>query len=1301
MPTMARKQRDPDEVAREEIEEALKEGKTELSIGPAKPETLARLCEVTTLTNLRLSGQLEALPREIGKLVNLVYLKIESNKLKTLPKEIGKLTKLTHIWSYSNEITSLPDEIGELESLEEWVLWSNKLKTLPKTIGRLKKLKELEIKWNQIVELPDEIGQLASLEVLDAESNALKAMPEDLSGMTALRELKLGTNKLATFPIGVTTLPALERLELGENAITEIPPQIAKLAKLRELDMNENKLKRIPDAVFALPLVTLNLNKNAITEIPKGIGAVKQLAELGLEDNPIKNVPEDVVKQGKFAIFEHLGLTKARVLDDVVDPAAVAARKEALEQFVRGTRRKMTDEAMRDQIMAFLTGKTNKVPAARLDDHYSFGHLCEALAPYPQWTFVDRRIIAFITQEAWDFKQPGHDYDTGYHDELFRWVGTQIDEETDTTMFGNVARELIAAGLDPAALARRALIEKHDKLRHEDGRLTSLGRWVIDAVDPAVLRAAAKEKKPIREGLVPLLLQHAPQRFEQLADDLVALAPDKDGEIHLPAEALMALCKQDPKRWDGLIQDALTKIGDCMPCRANAIHILGDCYPGRRDQTRELATALLADVSDRKNKEDRFELHWEPDGWDDATAPFIGWMLERFGDAVKPAVMKYAEDTKVFQLDVAEVVAKRLGQAGLDIVAEGLNMKVSDDDIAPHFRRMFALLAPLDWSKHLDKAWELAQSEYPKVRETACLALGRLKPKAVLGKAIELLDAKKSHQREAGAMILGLLDDPGTKAPLAEILASEKSDDVRDVVVASAYRKAQTIDRDEARERVASAKARGKLAAPVAKWLDDRKLPALSWAGGNNGKAAKAGGKVDADTVRFLLQRQTRIGDIAPDPEARDLYPLIERSNAFGDKLLALVVKNGGANAKNRFALTLVGLLGGDSVIDALEQLAVDGKNLNAVATITLLGSKQAARALDRIARVFRTKYPNVRDAAQDGFATIADSMDMTPFELADAMLPDFGFVDHARPIKAGKRALELVIGADLKVALVEGDKVLKTPPKELTAKQKTELKELGVEVKEAARQLRASLEYYLIVQRRWKLDEWKAFFRVHPIAHAFAQGIVWGLYDGDKRTRTFRLAERGEALAVDAAGKPVAVTGPTTIGLVHPYDMTRAERDAWLAVLPEQPIAQLARPVYTPTNDELAKTLSYQFEGKTVNAGTFKSRAERLGWRRGSVVDSGAISGYKKLYPTDQIEVFVRVDNLGVGFDGYDSEATLQDFFFVKSGSVVTGSYTYDEPRDADDPRLLKLGDVPAIVLSETFGDLGAIVKQRAAEAD
>jgi hypothetical protein len=52
-----------------------------------------------------------------------------------------------------------------------------------------------------------------------------------------------------------------------------------------------------------------------------------------------------------------------------------------------------------------------------------------------------------------------------------------------------------------------------------------------------------------------------------------------------------------------------------------------------------------------------------------------------------------------------------------------------------------------------------------------------------------------------------------------------------------------------------------------------------------------------------------------------------------------------------------------------------------------------------------------------------------------------------------------------------------------------------------------------------------------------------------------------------------------------------------------------------------------------------------------------------------------------------------------VKSGSVVTGSYTYDEPNAADDPRLIKLSDVPPIIYSETIADLRNITRQKDAE--
>jgi hypothetical protein len=49
----------------------------------------------------------------------------------------------------------------------------------------------------------------------------------------------------------------------------------------------------------------------------------------------------------------------------------------------------------------------------------------------------------------------------------------------------------------------------------------------------------------------------------------------------------------------------------------------------------------------------------------------------------------------------------------------------------------------------------------------------------------------------------------------------------------------------------------------------------------------------------------------------------------------------------------------------------------------------------------------------------------------------------------------------------------------------------------------------------------------------------------------------------------------------------------------------------------------------------------------------------------------------------------SLGQVFFVTAESVETGSYVYDEPADETDPRCLALGDIPAIVASETLADL------------
>jgi hypothetical protein len=140
-----------------------------------------------------------------------------------------------------------------------------------------------------------------------------------------------------------------------------------------------------------------------------------------------------------------------------------------------------------------------------------------------------------------------------------------------------------------------------------------------------------------------------------------------------------------------------------------------------------------------------------------------------------------------------------------------------------------------------------------------------------------------------------------------------------------------------------------------------------------------------------------------------------------------------------------------------------------------------------------------------------------------------------------------------------------------------------------------------------------------------------------------------------------------------------------------EPPFAQLERPVVLVEPTDATRLMGDRFSGTSLNGMTFKGRAERLGWTRGSVCDAGGINFYLKTFPSAGVDVFVGTDGMFVGMD-MESEVTLGKVFFVRHGSVAIGSYTYDEPADEADPRLVAFGAVPVIAYSEALGDLGKI---------
>jgi len=287
-------------------------------------------------------------------------------------------------------------------------------------------------------------------------------------------------------------------------------------------------------------------------------------------------------------------------------------------------------------------------------------------------------------------------------------------------------------------------------------------------------------------------------------------------------------------------------------------------------------------------------------------------------------------------------------------------------------------------------------------------------------------------------------------------------------------------------------------------------------------------------------------------------------------------------------------------------------------------------------------------------------------------------------------------IGLDLKLALrdlVKG-KAIKSLPAGAPDGIRSEMKELSPGLKEAAKAQLLRFENLMVQQHRWPAARWGELFLIHPLMFPFAARLVWGVFgEGGILTATFRALE--DRSLTDANDEPFNLPDSGRIGIVHPLELTPENRQAWSKHLADYnvvpPFAQLERPVVIVKPGQEATKYGTGIEGTEINAMTFRGRAERLGWSRGSVVDAGGVNSYFKPFPAAGVDVFVAMEGMYMGIDMY-SDITLGHVVFVKHRSVDVGSYTYDEPAGENDPRVVPFGDVPAIAFSEAMGDLARI---------
>ncbi len=202
---------------------------------------------------LYLTGQsLKEIPKCVGNLENLEFLRFSFNQLTSLPESIDNLQNLEWLYLYDNELTSFPESISNIKSLERIFFQNNKLTSLPESIDNLQNLVFLRVDGNQLTSLPESFGNLENLETLTLNDNQLTSLPEGFGNLKSLISLILDDNRLSSLPESIGNLKSLTNLSLRNNQLSSLPESLKNLIPtLKSINLEGNNFSEEEKAKVA------------------------------------------------------------------------------------------------------------------------------------------------------------------------------------------------------------------------------------------------------------------------------------------------------------------------------------------------------------------------------------------------------------------------------------------------------------------------------------------------------------------------------------------------------------------------------------------------------------------------------------------------------------------------------------------------------------------------------------------------------------------------------------------------------------------------------------------------------------------------------------------------------------------------------------------------------------------------------------------------------------------------------------------------------------------------------------------
>ncbi|KAA9381386.1 DUF4132 domain-containing protein [Microbispora cellulosiformans] len=359
-----------------------------------------------------------------------------------------------------------------------------------------------------------------------------------------------------------------------------------------------------------------------------------------------------------------------------------------------------------------------------------------------------------------------------------------------------------------------------------------------------------------------------------------------------------------------------------------------------------------------------------------------------------------------------------------------------------------------------------------------------------------------------------------------------------------------------------------------------------------------------------------------------------------------------GYPSKESWVMDALALIGDDETIRRLTPLIRtwpgDGGHSRAVAGLDLLaaiGSDVALMHLHGIAE--KVKFTGLKNRARQKMNEVAADLGLTPQELADRLVPDFGLAaDGSLTLDYGRRRFVVGFDEQLKPYVTDAaGKRLKNLPKpganddpELAPNAYQRFTGLKKDVRAVAADSIHRLEQAMVNRRRWTGADFRRLLVGHPLLWHIVRRLVWGLYDSSGRlTGALRVAE--DRSFADVEDDTLTLPDEAVVGVAHPLELGE-ERAAWAEVFADyeilQPFPQLGRETYGPDETLLGEILAARVPtGRVLGL-------ERRGWRRGYPQDAGWQGWIERDVPGGGTVTVGLDPGISIGYPEFADEQTL-----------------------------------------------------------